>query len=133
MWVDEIRIVLTNHAMRRIKERVVNSKDIIQFLLKSKALILIENHQGYEIIIPFKGRLVGDFDGEDFIVKSFLLPTRFGKDYYLNNRKSRDRHIVSVSSVTLPRTGHVHHQRKRDYLNKRSFCPPNRVFVFQRR
>jgi hypothetical protein len=132
MWINETRIVITNHAMQRIRERVVNSEDIIQFLLKSKVLILLKNHLGFEIIIPFKGRLVGDFDGEDFIVKSFLLPLRFGKDYYLNRRKSRDRHVVRVSSVTLPKTGHGHCQRKRDYFNKRTLCPKTAFFIFQR-
>ena len=101
MWIDEIPFVITNHAIQRMKERAVNSKDITQFLLRSDVLILLENHQGFEIIVPFKGRLVGDFDGEDFIVKSFLLPPRFGKDYYLNGRKSRNRYVVRVSSVSF--------------------------------
>lgn len=101
MRIDEIPIRITNHAIQRMKERAVNPKDISQFLLRSNVLILLENHQGFEIIVPFKGRLVGDFDGEDFIVKSFLLPPRFGKDYYSNGRKSRNGYVVRASSVTF--------------------------------
>ena len=101
MWINEIPIVITNHAIQRMKERAVNSKEIIQFLIRSNLLILLENHQGFEIIVPFKGRLVGDFDGENFIVKSFLLPPRFGRDYYLNGRKSKDRYVIRVSSVAF--------------------------------
>jgi len=83
-------------------DRGCNPEDVILFLQKCSGLILLENHQGYEICIPFKGRLVGNFDGETLIIKSFLLPPRFGEDYHVNGRKSRDGYVVRISSVSLP-------------------------------
>lgn len=104
MWVNRIRrMEITSHAVRRMMERCCNPEEVISFLRRSNKLILLKNHQGYEIIIPFKGRLVGDFDGGTFIVKSFLLPPRFGKDYYVNGRKSRDGCMVKVLTVSYPR------------------------------
>jgi len=103
VWVNQIQLAITKHAIQRMIERGCNPKDVILFLRRINGLILLKNHRGYEIIIPFKGRLVGDFEGKTFVVKSFLLPTRFAQDYYLNDRKSRDGYLVTVSSVSFPK------------------------------
>jgi len=103
MTTDRIEIVLTYHAVKRMRERASDPRDIISFLRKSNEVVLLENHQGFEIPIPLKGRLVGDFDGDHtFIAKSFLPPFRFGRDYYVNGRESRFGCSVRVSFVLLP-------------------------------
>jgi len=102
MQVNEVGLALTRHAIQRMVERGCNPDEVVSFLLRNKGLILLRNHQGYEICIPFKGRLVGDFDRGTLIIKSFLIPLRFGEDYRLNGRKSRDGYVVRVSSVSFP-------------------------------
>ena len=73
--VMRVDIVLTKHAIRRMLERGCNPDYVIRVLYVKRKIILVKNRRGFEIIIPYKGRLVGDFDKKDgkrFIVKSFL-------------------------------------------------------------
>jgi hypothetical protein len=98
--MSKIRVVVTKHAIRRIAERAGDPQIILSYLRGSKELMLIKNNQGYELIIPLKGRLVGDFDDEvTFVAKSFLFPFRNRTDYYANARKSKSGYIVRISSV----------------------------------
>jgi len=73
--VTRADIVLTKHAIRRMLERGCDPDYVMKVLHTEKRIVLMKNRRGYEIILPYKGRLVGDFDKKDgkrFIVKSFL-------------------------------------------------------------
>jgi len=71
----KVKLIFTKHAIQRIYERGYELREIIQFFERNKLAFMDKNKQGYEIQIPMKGKLVGDFEGEgSFIVKSFLYP-----------------------------------------------------------
>lgn len=98
MYQNRIRHVdiwVTKHAIRRIRERGSKLDEIISYLRYSKSLLLLKNCKGYEILIPLKGKLVGDFDGRTLIIKSFLW-------FFKGN--GRFEATIRASSVNLPRT-----------------------------
>jgi hypothetical protein len=88
--------------MARMKDRGASPYEVGSLLLTSTSLVLLKNQEGYEIVLPSKGRLVGDFENDKFVCKSFLLPFRVGKDYNSNGRKSRSGYDIRVSSVSFP-------------------------------
>ena len=74
-----------------MKERGSDPTAIISYLQKSKSLVLSKNRHGYEVVVPLKGKLVGDFDGDTLVIKSFLWSFR-------ENGKFES--VVRASSVT---------------------------------
>ncbi|MEM2129656.1 MAG: hypothetical protein QXZ70_03555 [Candidatus Bathyarchaeia archaeon] len=92
--IQYVDIVVTKHAIKRIRERGGNLEEIISYLRHSKSLLLLKNCKGYEILIPLKGKLVGHFDGKALIIKSFLW-------FFKGN--SRFEVAIRVSSVNLPK------------------------------
>jgi|WetSurMetagenome_2_1015567.scaffolds.fasta_scaffold195304_2 hypothetical protein len=102
MFNKPLEIEIEGHVLRRMEDRGGNLKETIEYLRKG-SVVLTKNSQGYEISIPFKGRLAGDFDRGVFIIKTFLSPFRFGKDYYPTCEKTRTQYNVRVASIRLPR------------------------------
>jgi len=71
----EITLIFTKHAIQRIYERGWSLESVIEYLRQNKLFLMYRNKEGYEIRIPMKGRLVGDFEDKNtFIVKSYLYP-----------------------------------------------------------
>ncbi|MHA1381270.1 MAG: hypothetical protein ACTSRG_23125 [Candidatus Helarchaeota archaeon] len=82
-----IEIILTNHAMYRIYERVGNA-NIIKMCLEGRPTVIYKLGADYEILTPY-GRLIGVFENKSFIIKTFVYPWRNRKDYYSYGRKSQ--------------------------------------------
>jgi hypothetical protein len=100
-----VKVVITRHALHRIRERAGNPHEVLSFLTQSE-LTLLKNCAGYEITIPLKGRIVGDFEDETtFIAKSFKHPFRFGKEYFTFGKNPTSGRSLRVSSLVLPRGG----------------------------
>jgi len=73
VWLSVKKIKITRHAVQRMRERGCNPWEI-GVLLNQERVFLVEYPKGFEILMPGKGRLAGDFDCGSFIVKTFLLP-----------------------------------------------------------
>ena len=101
MWTNNIQIVITYHAISRMKERGCTLSEILCYLRLGR-VVLVEDDEGYEIAVPFKGRLAGDFDQGFFVVKTFLFPFNYGKAYNVCCQKTRSQRTVRVISVGLP-------------------------------
>jgi len=98
---NQLKIVITKHAIQRIMERGCSPDEVLSFLLKSNVVVLLKNHmrgRGYEILMPFKGWLVGDLDHDVFIVKTFKTPIRFRQESYVNGTAGCS---VVISSVSI--------------------------------
>ena len=79
----KVTLIFTKHAVHRIYERGYCIEELLRYLDRNKLAFIDKNKCGFEIPIPMKGRLVGDFEGEgSFIVKSFLYPKLSAKPSY---------------------------------------------------
>ena len=96
-----LEIVVTKHALRRMRERGCDPLCLHKYLSRTRILHLKRNSRGYEAIIPFKGRLAGDFDGEKFIIKTFLTPYYNKRDYGLCVRKAQHGLDVIVAQIRV--------------------------------
>jgi len=99
MWrAEKVDLIITKHAIRRAHERGLMLSELLDFLRRNKIILMHKNSKGYEILVPMKGRLVGDFeDRHSFIIKSFLYPA-------LRNNATRNSHIVvAISKIHLPK------------------------------
>jgi len=96
-----LEIVVTKHALRRMRERGCDPAYLHKYLSRTRILHLKRNSRGYEAVIPFKGRLAGDFDGERFIIKTFLPPCYNKKDYGLCVRKAQRGLDVTITQVKV--------------------------------
>lgn len=72
--VEKIDLVFTKHSIKRMRERGGNFGMVVSLLKRLGKHSLVKKRRGYEIVIPFKGRLVGDFDDTKLIVKSYQFP-----------------------------------------------------------
>lgn len=96
--ITRLNVIITKHAVQRIMERGCSLEEVENYLLRNDKVILFRNHlrgRGYEIIIPFKGRLVGDFEGNIFIARTFKLP------FWTNHTNGTGGCAVAVSSVAI--------------------------------
>jgi len=98
---DEIEIEIKSHVINRVKERGGDFLGVIEYLRRGP-VVLSKNCQGYEISIPFKGRLAGDFDRRVFVVKTFLWPFRSKTEHDTYVRKTGIQHTVTVESIRFP-------------------------------
>jgi len=96
-----LEIVVTKHALRRMRERGCDPAYLHKYLSRTRILHLKRNSRGYEIAIPFKGRLVGDFDEGKFIIKTFLPPCYNKRDYGLCVRKAQRGLDVTITQVRM--------------------------------
>lgn len=93
----KVVLIFTKHAVRRIYERGSHLGELVGYISRNRSLLLKKNREGYEIQVPMKGRLVGDFDDDHrFIVKSFLYPPMS------MNRTSNSCVSVVVKGVIFP-------------------------------
>lgn len=100
---SQLNVMITNHAVQRILERGCSLEEVKNYLLRNDKVILFRNHlrgRGYEILIPLKGRLVGDFEGDIFIAKTFKLP------FWANHINGTGGCSVTVSSVDVGKNRH---------------------------
>ena len=70
--IGPIKIVITSHARLRMKERGINLESTIKWLHKQPVILLSKTYSGWEINLPFKGRLAGNFSGNTFSVITAL-------------------------------------------------------------
>jgi len=96
-----LEIVVTKHALRRMRERGCDPAYLHRYLSRTRILHLKRNSRGYEIVIPFKGRLAGDFDGDTFVIKTFLPPCYNKRDYGLCARKAQHGLDVIITQVRI--------------------------------
>jgi len=96
-----VEIVVTKHALERMKERGCDPAYLHRYLSRTRVLHLKRNSRGYEVSIPFKGRLAGKFDGEKFIVKTFLPPCYNKRDYGICIRKAQHGLDMMISRVRI--------------------------------
>lgn len=61
---------------------------VIELVKKLGETHLLRNRHGYEIILPFMGRLAGIVEDDNFIVKTFLPPIHNPKDFSITVRKT---------------------------------------------
>ena len=90
--MKKIDVIFSPHSISRIKERGGDLIEIISPLKRYNKQSLIKNRNGHEMIIPLKGRLVGDLSQTNFIVKSYIYPKFSGYD---NSKKQ----TVQISKV----------------------------------
>jgi hypothetical protein len=98
----EIDIEIEPHVINRMKERGGGLLARAIEYLWSGPIALSKNRQGFEISIPFKGRLAGDFDRGVFVVKTFLWPFWSKKEHYAYVRKTGIQYTVTVRSIRFP-------------------------------
>ena len=105
MMMKTVKVLFTKHAIRRIWERGCNFQQVISCLDVSHGECITKNGKGYEIVIPMKGRLVGDFNNGQFIVKSFFHPTF----KHRNNAKkiSAQKYIILLSPFNQQGVGTI--------------------------
>ena len=97
----ELEIVVTKHALERMRERGCDPEYLHKYLSRTRILHLKRNSRGYEVAIPFKGRLAGDFDGGKFIIKTFLPAWYNKRDYGLCVRKAQHGLDVTITQVRI--------------------------------
>lgn len=98
------KVILTSHAIGRMKERGFDPTRIIKQLKKLGETHLLRNSLGYEVVLPFTGRLAGDIENNAFIVKTFLLPIYNLKDYNTSVKKTSRSMLITVEKVLLPKS-----------------------------
>jgi len=101
---EGLELVVTKHALKRMKERGCNPVYVYRYLRRIRKLHLKRNSRGHEAAIPFKGRLAGDFDGEKFIIKTFLPPYYIRRDYNLCVRKTKYGFDVTITKIRIGTT-----------------------------
>ena len=99
---DMLDIVVTQHALKRINERGCDPDELKNYLLGTKKIILRRNGQGYEILLPFKGRLAGMIEADRFIAKTFLLPIYKRRDYLTYVRKTVYNQEITLRNIIIP-------------------------------
>ena len=97
----ELEIVVTKHALKRMMERGCDPAYLHKYLSRTRILHLKRNSRGYETIIPFKGRLAGDFDEGKFIIKTFLPPYYNKRDYGFCIRKAQHGLDATITQVRM--------------------------------
>lgn len=86
-----------------MKERGFDPKCIIKQLKKLGETYLLRNSLGYEVILPFTGRLAGIIENNAFVVKTFLLPIYNQKDYNTYVKKSSRNIPITVGKILTPK------------------------------
>ena len=76
---NRIEIVLTTHAIRRIRERCANLENIIH-CVENKRLMAFKRGKEYVVYVP-NGRFIGIFEQSSFVVKTFLFPFEISKKF----------------------------------------------------
>jgi hypothetical protein len=97
-----VNLMLTKHALQRIRERG-GSLYLIKGFLEKQIITLRKRVDGFEISTPF-GRLIGLFENKTFVVKTFVYPFRNKKDYRLHGKKSRRAHDYFCTDVCIPKS-----------------------------
>ena len=102
-----ITVVLTHHATQRMRERLrCDPKRLIwqieKLFEKWGIIYLSRNGRGYEVELPTIGRLVGDIKGDEFVVKTFLLPIYGRRDYFILVGKTPRKIPVIVRKILTP-------------------------------
>ena len=100
---NRIKIAFTKHALKRINERSGHLNFIKDFL-EERILSIHKRIDGFEIFIP-GGRLVGIFESETFVVKTFVYPWRNKKDYHMNRKISQKSNDYFCIRVLIPTFG----------------------------
>ena len=98
MCPKSIEVELTDNAVNRMRACGCTPVEIIQYLY-SGIFPVAKTIQGFEISIPFKGRLVGALDRGVFVAETFLRPFHRNKEYYYHDQTSRNQFSVTVSLV----------------------------------
>ena len=98
MCPKNIEVELTDRAVNRMRECGCNPLKVMHYLYSGE-IAVSENFQGFEISVPYKGRLTGTFDKGIFVAESFLSLFYCGKDYNHYNEFSRNQFFVTVSLV----------------------------------
>ena len=98
MCPKNIEVELTDRAVNRVRECGCDPLEIIHYLYSGE-IAVSENFQGFEILVPFKGRLTGTFDKGIFVAESFLSLIHRGKYYSYHSEFSRNQFFVIVSLV----------------------------------
>ncbi|MEM0253235.1 MAG: hypothetical protein QXR17_02260 [Candidatus Bathyarchaeia archaeon] len=96
-------MIMTSHAIKRMKERGFNPKYVIERLKKLDETYLLRNSQGYEVILPFTGRLAGIIENNAFVVKTFLLPMYNPEDYNTSVKKTPHSIPITVEKILTPK------------------------------
>ncbi|MFX1514552.1 MAG: hypothetical protein ACFFCQ_18455 [Promethearchaeota archaeon] len=92
--MKKIDVIFSQHSISRIKERGGDFREVISPLKRDNKQSLIKNRNGYEMIIPLKGRLVGHLSKTEFIVKSYIFPK-------FSNYGNAKKQTVQISQVYL--------------------------------
>lgn len=80
--VQTVVMEIVPHAVERMSQRKCGLKRVLEFLTRCDKVAVFGNNQGCEILVPSRGRLVGNFRNGIFTCKSFLRTPYKGRDYY---------------------------------------------------
>ena len=99
--VCTINIILTKHSLHRIRERG-GSLSVIKGFLEKRFISFRKRMDGFEILTPW-GRLIGIFESNTFVVKTFVYPFRNKKDYRLHGKVTRETRDYFCAGVCIPK------------------------------